>query len=75
MPKAKSQLSRKTRNARKMSTRRILESESRQFRSSGSHDPRSAFSHERQVVDFINHKHVSISKLNQICEYCNAKNG
>jgi len=75
MPKAKSHLSRKTRNARQMSIRRILESESRQFRSSGSHGPRSAFSHECQVIDYINHKHVSISKMNQICEYYNAKNG
>jgi len=73
MPKAKSQLSRKTRNARQMSTRRILESGSRQFRSSGSHGPRSEFSH--LVVDYINHKHDSISKMNQICEYCNVKNG
>lgn len=72
MPKAKSQLSRKTRNARQMSTRRILESKSCQFRSSRSHGPRSAFSHDSDV-DYINHKDVSISKMNLICEYCNAK--
>jgi len=72
MPKVKSQLSRKTRKARKMSTRRILESKSCQFRSSRSSGPRSAFSHDPDV-DYIKHIDVSISKMNQICEYCNAK--
>lgn len=33
--------------------------------------PKSAFSYD---PDYVNHKDVSVSKMNQICEYFNAKN-